>query len=160
MFVLRVNGSLSARYKRRLSVHTSSVVVNTPVSTQAERCTAPTGACLCITPCREVRHVELCMGVSLSESRIVCSRLTFYRYDSRAVLSYRSTTCSVLNKTDPASSTARCSVSSVPSALASTAVTASPYRSGLLVERLEGKLPPGDPTSRVVMLRMSSDIPQ
>ena len=75
MFVLRVNGSLSARYKRRLSVHTSSIVVNTPVSSHAKRCTDMTGAGVCITPDSEVRHVELCMGVSLSESRIVCSRL-------------------------------------------------------------------------------------
>ena len=75
MLVLRVNGSLRARYKRRLSVHTSGIVVNTPLSSQPKRCTEMAGACVCITPDSEVRHVELCLGVSLSESRIVCSRL-------------------------------------------------------------------------------------
>ena len=45
MFVLRVNGSLNARYKRRLSVHTSGIVVNTPVASQPKRCTEMAGAC-------------------------------------------------------------------------------------------------------------------
>ena len=103
MLVLRVNGSLSARYKRRLSVHTSGIVVNTPLSSQPKRCTEMAGACVCITPDSEVRHVEPCIVVSLSESRIVCSHWPYYRYDSRAVLSYCSTAFSVLNKTDPTS---------------------------------------------------------
>ena len=49
MFVLRVNGSLNARFKRRLSVHTSGIVVNTPVSSQPKRCTDMAGACVCVS---------------------------------------------------------------------------------------------------------------
>ena len=55
----------------------------------------------------------------------------YYRYDSRAVLSYRSTTCYVLNQTDHEgehNALVVISPSAVPSALTSTAVTASPYR--------------------------------
>ena len=86
MFVLRVNGSLSARYERRLSLHTSSIVVNTPVSIHAQRCTAVAGTSVLITPDSVVRHVEPGIAVSRSEARMVSGYQAFQRYASRALL--------------------------------------------------------------------------
>ena len=67
------------------------------------------------------------------------------------LINLRSTICFELNETDPASN-ALCSLFCAEDSDVDNAA--------LLVERREGKLPPGVFTRRVVMLRMPLGIPQ